>query len=82
MLLVARPGDDAADGRMIENPSQSQVTHADPFRNHLPDLLHRLKRSLKIDARERFSTIKLLTMSVEIPVIVRGERGVAIDFPG
>src|ERR1700730_2998293 len=67
---------------MIENPSQSKAIHADPFGNPSPNFIDRIKRSFKIDARERFPAIELFTVSIEISVIVRGKCGLASDFPG
>jgi hypothetical protein len=57
---------------MIENPSQSKVSHADPFGNHSPNFIDRIKRSFKIDAREiseevaSVSVSKSKAISVEI----------------
>lgn len=51
---------------MIENPSQSEVSHAYPFRNHPPNFIDGIKRSFEIDARERFPAIELLAVSIEV----------------
>ena len=66
---------------VIENPSQREVSHAHPFGDHSPNFVDRIQRRLKINPRERFPTIESLAVSIKIPVIVRGECGVASDFP-
>jgi hypothetical protein len=67
---------------MIEDPSQSEVRHAYPFRNQTPNFLDSFQSGIEIDAGERFTTIEFLAEAIEIPVIVRGKGRIATDFPG
>src|ERR1700726_1521311 len=67
---------------MIEDPLQSEVSHAYPFGNQTPDFLDSFKSGIEIDAGERFTPIEFLAEAIEIPVIVRGKGRVATDFPG
>src|SRR5450631_3161931 len=67
---------------MIEDPSQSEVSHTYPFGNQTTNLFDGFESGIEIDAGECFTPIEFLAKAIEIPVIVRGKGRVATDFPG
>ena len=71
---------DATDLLVLKDPAQGEVRHAYAWRDRLPDFLDRFQGNVKINSGKGLAAVKLLTLTVVLAVIVRGELRVFADF--
>src|SRR4029077_7771858 len=73
-------GNGAGHGVEHDDPAKSELTHRDAGGYERSHLVHRFKADVVIDARKCLAHVEGFSMAIEIPVVIRREAGIAMEF--